>query len=116
MRYVGLRNPRAETNPLRSIPLLRPASAVFGPTLRQKIEARLFIARRDLKSAEVYLPIAYAALGRANRSRGRRRFWQREAFQMINRTRAELHAARKALAAAEMELLALAGDLLQGAA
>ena len=103
MHYVGTR--ASQTNPLRSVPLFRPAASVFGPTLRHKIETRLFIARRDIGRAGEYLPIAYSTLGRANAMKHMRLHWQAKAFRQINQTRAELRAARKALVAAEAALL-----------
>ena len=107
MRYVGTRT--SETNPLRSIPLIRPAAATIGYSDAFKADWALQIARRDvaiLKEATAY---RYAVLGQANKVRGpMRRHWQAKAFRAINLHRAELRAARKALVAAEAAMLEFA--------
>ena len=117
MRYAGTRNPRAETNPLRSIPLFKPAATVLAPGVRQVLEANLKAARVSIATSTEHLAAACASLGRANRLKGyARRRYQGEAFRWINRARANLRAARKALAAAEAGLLALDTDLFGGLA
>ena len=118
MRYAGIRlDPRANSNPLRSLSLYRPAAQVMGWTAQQKAE---FCVKRDrtaLDRATTYLPIAYAGLGKANRVKGpMRRRYQADAFRRINQARANVSAARKALAASEAALLALASDLFGGLA
>ena len=67
------------------------------------------MAQRNVQLLEQALPGTYAALGRANALKApyARLRYKREAFQRINRTRAQLRAARKALAAVAAELLAL---------
>ena len=106
------RNPLARTNPLRSIPFMRPAAVVFGPTNREKAEWALTIARRDVPLLERKVWVYCAALGNANRVRGpMRRHWQANAFRQINSARAQLRAARKALAAAEAAMLFFASKL-----
>ena len=105
MRYVGTR--ASETNPLRSIPLIRPVSAVFGHTDAFAVDWALQIARRDMAALEGGTAFRYAALGQANKVRGpMRRYWQAKAFRAINTHRAQLRAARRALVAAETAMLA----------
>ena len=106
MRYVGHR--ASETNPLRSIPLFRPASQVLGWTA---LEKATFILERDrgaVESLEARYANACTALGEANRLRNpMRRHWQATAFRSINSARAQLRQARKALIAAEAAMLQL---------
>ncbi len=107
MRYVGTR--ASETNPLRSIPLIRPAAVVFGHSDRFNAEWTLSNARRDVAILEEATAYRYAALGKANQVRGAmRRYHQAQAFRHINTHRAELRRARKALAAAEAAMLTFA--------
>ena len=107
MRYVGTR--ASETNPLRSIPLIRPATVVMGHTEAFKADWALQIARRDVAILNEATAYRYSVLGQANRVRGpMRRHWQAKAFRAINLHRAELRAARKALVAAEAAMLAFA--------
>ena len=103
------RNPLARTNPLRSIPFMRPAAAVLGITDQAKAEWALMIARRDVPLLEECYAFYCAALGSANKLRGpMRRHWQAKAFRQINSARAQLRAARKALVAAEAAMLQFA--------
>ncbi len=107
MRTYQSANPLARANTLRSIPLIRPATAVLGHSNAFKADWALQIARRDLAIHEAYLPHAYAALGSANKVRGpMRRTWQAKAFRAINTARADISTARKAVAAAEAAMLA----------
>ena len=107
MRYVGTR--ASETNPLRSIPLVRPAATVMGHSDASKADWALQIARRDVAALEGGTAYRYAVLGQANKVRGyMRRHWQAKAFRAINVHRAQLRAARKALVAAEAAMLAFA--------
>ena len=109
MRYVGTRHPLAAANPLRSIPLIRPAGATFRMSDQDKAEWALQIARRDVPAAEKRYAVYCAALGAANRMRGpMRRHWQAQAFHQINSARAQLRAARKALVTAEAAMLQFA--------
>ena len=60
---------------------------------------------------------ACVSLGKANRQKGyARRRYQGDALRWINRARANLRAAVKAVAEAEAGLLALDGDLFGGQA
>ena len=104
MNYVGTR--ASDTNPLRSIPLLRPARAVFGWT---PVEA----ARIVLQQIEQGLPVhrarlqqAHAMLGRANRCcyAGQRRMNQAAAMREINACRRALLNAHRKLDAARAEV------------
>lgn len=109
MHYVGTRHPLAAYNPLRSMPLIRPAHEVFGHTERFKADWALQIARRDVGIYEQALAHCYVVLGQANKVRGpMRRHWQSKAFRNINSTRGSLRAARKALVAAEAAMLTFA--------
>ncbi len=99
----------ARRNTLRSIPLIRPAAVVFGPSDLFKAEWALSVARRDVAILEEATAYRYAALGKANQVRGAmRRHWQAQAFRHVNTHRAELRRARKALVAAEAAMLAFA--------
>ena len=118
MHYAGIRkDPRANANPLRSMPLLRPASAVFGPSPLQAATAVLTSARIELTMMEGYFARSCATLGDANRAKpSLRRGRQAKAMRQLNRARADLRRARKAVAAAEAALLALDGDLFRDVA
>ena len=102
-------NPLARTNPLRSIPLIRPASHVLGWT---ELEKATFILERDrlaVTALEQRYAAACASLGAANRVRGpMRRQWQGKAFRSINSARAQLRQVRVALVAAELAMLRFA--------
>ncbi len=103
------RNPLARTNPLRSLPLYLSTARIVPRTAQQDAEWALAIARRDLPTCEKRFTVYCAALGSANRMRGpMRRHWQAKAFRQINVARAQLRAARKALAAAETAMLTFA--------
>ncbi len=107
MRYVGTR--ASETNPFRSIPMIRSIHEVFGPSNAFAADWALQIARRDVAILEKATSYRYSVLGQANKVRGpMRRHWQAKAFRAINAHRAELRAARKALVAAEAAMLAFA--------
>ena len=126
MRYASS-NPRAATNPLRSVPLLKPASAVFGqawfagmaPAHIQREQA-LTLLRHKLLCAQNEAGEAYEAfqavkveLGEMNRRNRKDRHdralvsdhllarQHSEVFGVMNRRRARLCHALKALAAAE---------------
>jgi hypothetical protein len=117
MRYAGTRNPRAEHNPLRSIPLFRPAAQVLGHTPLQRLMAQAAAARTSIDVSTEHFRAACQSLGRANKLKGyKRRRYTGEAFRWINRARANLRKARKELQAAEAALLALDADLFQGTA
>ena len=125
------RNPEAACHPLRSIPLLRPMSylgAAFvqqrmSPAVLQRQQATrtLELARYALEDALSADADARAYLGELNRRRRRDRHDRaitpdrvvacllREHFGVMNRRRSALVRARKAVAAAEAALLALAG-------
>ena len=103
------RNPLAVHSPLRSMLLFRPAPTVLGMSEQAKAEWALAIARRDIPAVESRVAAYCAALGAANRIPGpMRRFHQAQAFRQINMARAQLRAARKALLAAELAMLAFA--------
>jgi hypothetical protein len=117
MRYVGTRNPRAEHNPLRSIPLFRPAAQVLGHTPLQRLMIQAAAARASIELSTDHYLSACQSLGRANKLKGYKRCrYTGEAFRWINRARANLRKARKELQAAEAAMLALDADLFQGAA
>ena len=78
MHYVGSRHPLAAANPIRSLPLIRPAGATFRMSDQAKAEWALQIARRDVPVLEKRYAVYCAALGAANRMRDpMRRHWQR---------------------------------------
>ncbi len=62
-------NPLARTNPLRSIPLIRPAAGIIPRSDQSKAEWALAIARRDVPLLEQRFAVHCAALGAANRTR-----------------------------------------------
>lgn len=104
-------NPLARTNPLRSIPFLRPAAHVLRP-----VRSPLFLARweldralPDIASAEKQYAYARQCLGDANRrARGfGRRNAQAQAMRFLNKSRAALRAAHKRVAAAQAAVDAL---------
>ncbi len=102
-------DPLARTNPLRSIPFIRPAATVLGITDQARAEWALMIARRDVPLLEAGYTMYCAALGSANRLKGpMRRHWQAKGFWRINSSRTQLRAARKALVAAEAAMLQFA--------
>ena len=102
-------NPLARFSPLRSIPLIRPATGIIPRSDQSKAEWALAIARRDVPVLEQRFAVYCAALGQANRMKGAmKRHWQAQAFRQINSARAQLRGARKALVAAEMAMLAFA--------
>ena len=92
--------------------VIRHAPAAVDPVARQRVH-EITVAHWQLDRATEAYADACKALGEANRRlspkhRGAgvwplhlRRLWVREAFRQINRTRAALRAARKALAALE---------------
>ena len=107
MRYVGTRNPRAEHNPLRSLPLLRPASVIARST---ENDLRIGELRRALYAVDGWAR-AYAAaradLGRANRSIPQyRRANQADAMRALNQVRAAMRANLRTIAQNEVALLA----------
>ena len=125
------RNPEAACHPLRSIPLLRPMPCLGAafvqqrtpPAVQQHQQATrtLELARYALEDALSADADARAYLGQLNRRRRRDRHDReitpdrvlarlvREHFGVMNRRRGALVRARKAVAAAEAALLALAG-------
>ena len=114
-RCYQTRNPKAVHSPLRSIPLFRPGAQVLGPTPQQRLLAQAAAARTAIDLSAEHYRAACLSLSRANKLKGyaRRRF-QGEAFRWINRARANLRKAQKALLAAETALLALDIDLFEG--
>ena len=107
MHYVGRR--ASETNPLRSMPFLRPAEQVLGYSPQQVAEWNLAIARRDVPALEQRYASACDGLSSANRMRGpMKRHWQSKSMQSLNSARAQLRAARKDLVVAEAAMLAFA--------
>ena len=103
------RNPKAVHNPLRSLPLFRPASAVFGPSETDRMIGALRQALYASAGWEQSFAKARAGLGRANRSAPQwRRANQRDAMRVLNATRAAMRANLRTIAALEAKLLALA--------
>ena len=107
MHYVGTRNPRAEHNPLRSLPLLRPASVIARPSANN---LRVGELRRALYAVDGWAR-AYAAaradLGRANRSAPQyRRANQAGAMRKLNQVRAAMRANLRTITQSEIALLA----------
>jgi hypothetical protein len=77
-----------------------------------KAEWALAITVRDLPICEKGFACACEVLGQVNSVRGpMRRFWQAKAFRDINSARAEIRAARKALAVAQVAMLQFAPAL-----
>ncbi len=103
-------NPRAAHNPLRSRVWNRPAHEVIGWTAKQGAEFDLDRARQAVLGWEGRLQSNYKSLGFANKLTGKkawaRRAAQAKAFREINQTRGLLRDARRALAAAELAMLA----------
>jgi hypothetical protein len=109
MQYVGTRNPLAAHTPLRSVPFFRTRAEVFGPTTEEGL--RIQLAQQLSYLPDLIEGVAYAckALGDANRmKKPMRRFWQGRAMRGINAERARVRACRKAIAALEAQMLALA--------
>ena len=108
MHYAGIRqDPRANVNPLRSLPLLRPASAIARPSAT---DLRVGELRRALYAVEGWVR-AYAAaradLGRANRSILQyRRANQADAMRALNQVRAAMRANLRTITQNEVALLA----------
>ena len=122
-------NPKAVYQPFRSIALIRPVSCL-GPAFlakhdpqgvaRQMATRTLELARKALADADEAYAAAKAAIGACNRMRRRDRHDRAlysdravarrvsAAFGTMNRCRGHVSRARKALAAAEAALLALA--------
>jgi hypothetical protein len=109
MQYVGSRNPRAEYNPLRSVPFFRTRAEVFGPTPLEAAQMQLTQLKSYLPSLTDGLAYAYTTLGQANRMpKISRRRWQANAMRNINKARARLRSLLKDIKAAEAALIALA--------
>ncbi len=105
MRYVGSRNPRAEYNPLRSIPLFRSPVRVFGPTARDRLVGAVRqTAQLNEGWAREYAKVR-AALGKANRVPvENRRHCQAHAMRQLNAIRAAMKANLRATARAQAAL------------
>jgi hypothetical protein len=89
--------------------MFRTRAEVFGPTKEEGV--RIQLAQQLLYLPHLIEGVAYAcrALGDANRmKRPMRRFWQAKAMRGINAERARVRACRKAIAALQAQLLALA--------
>ena len=67
MHYVGSRNPRAFTSPLRSLPLYRTVESVLGPSAQVKAKAEVRLSRVALVAELAAFAKDRAALGTANR-------------------------------------------------
>lgn len=107
MRYAGTR--RSEHNPLRSLPLLKSVSAVFGPDATDRLVAELRDALSYCSGWEREYAKACAALGKANKTAAQwRKSNQRTAMRALNTTRAAMRANLRKVATLEAELLALA--------
>ena len=103
------RNPKAVHNPLRSLPLFRPASAVFGPSATDKLVGELRNALWTVAGWERAYDKARATLGAANRHNiAWRRLSQRDAMRALNKVRAAMRANLRTIAKLEADLLALA--------
>ena len=122
-------NPKAASNPLRSIPLVRPLSCLGQAFLaahdpagvaRQMAERTLHLARVALADHEEAYAAAKAEVGACNKMRRKDRHDRAiysdravarrlsAAFGTLNRRRGYVSRARKAVVAAEAALLALA--------
>ena len=119
-------NAKSAYQPLRSIPLIRPVSCLGSAFLarhdpagvaRQMAERALHLARVALVDAADAYAAAKAEVGACNRMRRHDRAIYSDrtvarrlsaAFDTMNRRRGHVSRARKALAAAEAALLALA--------
>lgn len=108
-RYsYSARDPRAAAHPLRSLPLSRPASEVFGPTPLQRAEGEARYATNLLAGHVQAYAADRAALGKANRmAPATRRWWQAQALRAINGRRMAIRQAQARLAAAQAALAAL---------
>ena len=106
MSYTST-NPRAATNPLRSVVWNKPASQVLGWIPAQVATFELGKARRDVSALTEQLQDLYRSLGEQNAVKNKvlRRLGQAAVFRSINKRRAMLRAARRALAATELALL-----------
>ena len=104
MHYIGHR--ASDTNPLRSIPLLRPAHAVIGWTPLEQARAQLDRAERIVPIVRANLRSAHAELGHANRRRTLilRRALQASAMRCINDARRALLDTHRKLDAARAEV------------
>ena len=109
MATYQARDPRAQLNTLRSLPLHRPVAAVFGPSALSRAIGDYRVAR-DACDFSVALSRAYAELGRSNRVRPEHRRARRAAaFRAINALRADQRAAWARRDRAEAALLAAGG-------
>lgn len=104
MHYVGRR--ASETNPLRSIPLLRPAHQVLGYDPLTLARMMLAQAERAVPNREGQFASACRRLGVANRCRypGLRRQKQSDAMRDVNAFRRCLRQARRDLIAARADV------------
>jgi hypothetical protein len=108
MRYVGIRNPRAEHNPLRSIPLFRPASILSRPSETDILVGALRRALYAVDALRRADAAARADLGRANRAaREYRRLNQAHAMRKLNAVRKQMRANYRLIADSEAELIAM---------
>lgn len=99
----------AFANPLRAVPLFMPAARVFGPSV---LDTAIYNYRtaRDACNFEHSLAAAYAALGRANKTRPEnRKQARRTAFQQINKVRARQRTACERRDRAEVALYVAGG-------
>ena len=109
MHYVGTRNPRAQTNPLRSIPLIRSASILNRSTPPSRMIGELRNALWVVAGYEKLYAKARADLGRANTHNiAWRRRSQSDAMSALYRARAAMRANLRTIAKLEAALLALA--------
>lgn len=105
MHYAGTRNPRAETNPLRSIPLTRSASRVFGSSARDRLVGAVNKAVQFRDGWAREYAKARAGLGRANRIPApNRRHSQAHAMRQLTAVRKGMKVNLRAIAAAEAAL------------
>jgi len=103
------RNPKAVHNPLRSMPLFKPLSSVFGPSATDRMVGDLRNAYYALQGWQQSYTKACKALGQANKSAPQwRRANQRDAMRALNRVRTAMRANLRTIATLEADLLAMA--------
>ena len=107
MHFGGTRHPRAEHNPLRSLPLFCPAAAVVRSTETDRLIGALRSALYAVDGWKQSYGAARAALGQANRSTLQfRRANQRDAMRKLNAVRGAMRANLRLIATTEITLLA----------
>lgn len=106
MRYAGTR--RSEHNPLRSVPTMRTASLLMGPSEADRLVGEL---RNLLWSASGYVAAydkARTGLGKANgHNKAWRRASQRDALVVLNVARGAMRSNARRIATLQAKLLSL---------